>query len=90
MSIINVFTITGSLRNFKLDSIESRKLFDTNTCNQDPWATNGFSSLTRDPDTDEATKVIVASPVNALKVKWRPCLIRPLKVKFVINIFNKF
>lgn len=78
------------MRNFKLDSIESRKLFGTSTSNQDPWAANGFSSLTRDPDTDGATKVIVELPVNALKVKWRPCLIRPLKVIFVINIFNAF
>lgn len=68
------------MRNVKLDSNISMKLLGTKTCNQEPCATYGFSSVTRDPDTEAVTKVIVASPVNALKVKWRPCLIRPLKL----------
>jgi len=45
------------------------KLFGTNTCNQDPSATMGLFSVTRVPDTDGATNVIIALPVSALKVK---------------------
>lgn len=88
----NVFgnvNASGLARTWNVTAISWARSSGIKTCNHEPWATKGCSESTNVPVTECATNVIAVSPRTDLKVKWRPCLTRPLENKnFTKEIFQ--